>query len=157
MQRAFWRFKLSLKSGASPHLTTWPDLVFCQWSVVSGQLQRGDAESRASLTAASGLGPKASGASPGLIAGLYDAARFVAKPISNVAAWQFFRSTWGNDPLAVNLRPGGGGCPGGSSARRRLNPGETSWTDIPVEKRFDDNGWRRLAGRAGRLALPATL
>ena len=108
-------------------------VCICQLSVVSCQLQRGDAESRASLTAASGLGPKASGASPGLLAGLYDAAPFVAKPISNVAAWQFFRSTWGNDPLAMNLRPGGGGCPGGSSARRRLNPGETSWTDIPVE------------------------
>src|ERR1017187_1997455 len=44
------------------------------------------------------------------IAGLYDAAPFVAKPISNVAAWQFFRgrSTRENEPLAMNLRPGWG-------------------------------------------------
>ena len=76
---------------------------FSLLSVVSGQLQRGDAESRASLTAASGLGPKASGASPRLLARLYDAAQFVAKPISNVAAWQFFRgrSTRENKPLAI--------------------------------------------------------
>src|ERR1019366_5614311 len=34
-------------------------VCICQWSVVSCQLQRGDAWRRASLTAASGLGPRA--------------------------------------------------------------------------------------------------